>query len=70
MALSLARNIRLLRSQGSCPEFLSLASALSRGTLGQYKSSSTAPVPQGEKNLYGDDREGKYSPFQVNITDF
>jgi len=65
MALSLARNIGMLR-QGSSTEFLSLASALSRGTFWQCKSSSTAPVPQGEKNLYGDDREHKYSPFQVD----
>ena len=69
MALSLARNIGLLRNQGSCSEFLSLASALSRSTLGQCKSSSSAPVPESDKNLYGEDRHGKYSPFQVNITD-
>jgi len=65
MALSLARNIGMLR-QGSSTEFLSLASALSRSTFWQCKSSSTAPVPQGENNLYGSDREGKYSPFQID----
>jgi len=67
MALSLVRNIGLLRNQAPCSEFLSLASALSRSTLGQCKNSSTAPAPQGEKNLYGNDREGKYSPFQVDL---
>jgi len=66
MALSLARNIGLMRSQGFNSEFLSLASALSRSTIGQSKSSSTAPVPQHEKNLLGKEMEGKYSPFQID----
>ena len=66
MALSLVKNIGLLRNQGVSSEFLSFAAALSRGSFGQCRSSSTAPVPQETgKNLLGPDMEGKYSPFQV-----
>jgi len=67
MALSLAKNIGLLRNQGCSSEFLSFAAALSRGKLGLCRSSSSAPVPQEEgKNLYGAERAGKYSPFQID----
>ena len=66
MAFSLVKNIGLLRNQGVSSEFLSFAAALSRGSFGQCRSSSTAPVPQETgKNLLGSDMEGKYSPFQV-----
>ena len=66
MAFSLARNLGLLRQQGCSSDIISFAAALSRGNFGQGRSSSTAPVPQeSEKNLYGVNRAGKYSPFEV-----
>ena len=66
MAFSLARNLSLLRQQGCSSDIISFAAALSRGNFGQGRSSSTAPVPQeSEKNLYGVNRAGKYSPFEV-----
>ena len=66
MAFSLARNLGLLRQQGCSSDLLSFAAAISRGNFGQNRCSSTAPVPQeSNKNLYGADTAGKYSPFQV-----
>jgi len=68
MAFSLVKNVGLLKNQGISSEFLSFAAALSKGTFGQCRSSSTAPVPQETgKNLLGSDVEGKYSPFQVDF---
>ena len=66
MAFSLARNLGLLRQQGCSSDLLSFAAAISRGNFGQNRCSSTAPVPQeSNKNLYGAERAGKYSPFEV-----
>ena len=68
MAFSLVKNVGLLKNQGISSEFLSFAAALSKGSFGQCRSSSTAPVPQETgKNLLGSDMEGKYSPFQVSL---
>ena len=68
MAFSLVKNVGLLKNQGISSEFLSFAAALSKGSFGQCRSSSTAPVPQETgKNLLGSDVEGKYSPFQVSL---
>ena len=68
MAFSLARNLGLLRQQGCSSDLLSFAAAISRGHFGQNRCSSTAPVPQeSNKNLYGADTAGKYSPFQVRL---
>ena len=68
MAFSLVKNVGLLKNQGISSEFLSFAAALSRGSFGQCRRSSTAPVPQETgKNLLGSDVEGKYSPFQVSL---
>ena len=68
MAFSLARNLGLLRQQGCSSDLLSFAAAISRGNFGQNRCSSTAPVPQeSNKNLYGADTAGKYSPFQVRL---
>lgn len=67
MAFSLARNLGLLRQQGCSSDLLSFAAAISRGNFGQNRCSSTAPVPQeSNKNLYGADTAGKYSPFQID----
>ena len=67
MALSLA-TARLLRR--SCTsDILPLAAALSKGGsfTPVHKNSSTAPAPQDQGNLFGVDREGKYSPFQASF---
>jgi len=67
MALSLVKNIGILRNQGFSSEFLSFAAALSKGNIKQCRSSSTAPVPKETgNNLLGSDMEGKYSPFKVD----
>ena len=68
MALSLVKNIGILRNQGFSSEFLSFAAALSKGNIKQCRSSSTAPVPKETgNNLLGSDMEGKYSPFKVKF---
>ena len=68
MALSLVKNIGILRNQGFSSELLSFAAALSKGNIKQCRSSSTAPVPKETgNNLLGSDMEGKYSPFKVNF---
>ena len=67
MAVSLAKSISLIKHQGCSSEILKLSASLIRGTyFGNCRTSSNAPVPQKSgENLYGEDREGKYSPFQV-----
>lgn len=66
MALSLA-TARLLR-RGCSSEILPFAAALSKGGSFTpfHRKSSTAPAPQDQGNLFGVDREGKYSPFQID----